>query len=64
MPEAIEIIPREKEQTIESIRSSRLRYKKLEYRANQLGANEDPEYYPASNFKYSPYLLKKFYLDN
>ena len=42
---------------VELIRASKLRYGKLWYRANWLGADEDPEYYPASNFMYSPYLL-------
>jgi hypothetical protein len=29
----------------------------LKYRASWVGYNEDLEWYPASNFKYSPYKL-------
>ena len=29
-----------------------------------MGADEDPEWYPASDFKYSPQLLKSFHLAN
>ncbi|KAI0991458.1 hypothetical protein K3495_g16729, partial [Podosphaera aphanis] len=61
-PEEYEIIPGSKEWQVESIRSCKLKYRKLQYRANWLGADEDPEYYPASNFMYSPHLLKQFHL--
>jgi len=27
-----------------------------------VGYNEDPKWYPASNFKYSPYKVRDFYL--
>ena len=37
---------------------------KLKYRAAWLGHDEDPEWYPASNFKYSPHLLRKFHLEH
>ena len=37
---------------------------KLVYRAKWTGADEDPEFYPASDFKYSPHLLKSFHLAN
>jgi hypothetical protein len=46
------------------IRAVRIRWKRLEYRADWLGYDEDPTYYPASNFKYSPHLLRAFHLDN
>ena len=49
---------------IELIRASKLRYGKLLYRANWQGADEDPEYYPASNFMYSPYLLQTYHLEH
>jgi hypothetical protein len=35
---------------------------KLFYRANWLGHDKDPEWYPASDFKYAPHKLKAFYL--
>ena len=38
------------------------RYGKLVYRVKWLGADEDLEEYPARNFKYSPHLLRDFYL--
>jgi len=37
---------------------------KLIYKAKWTGADKDPEFYPASDFKYSPHLLKRFYLAN
>jgi hypothetical protein len=46
------------------IRAVRQRWKSLQYRADWLGHDEDPQYYPASNFKYSPHLLKEFHLAN
>jgi hypothetical protein len=46
------------------IRSVRQRWKNLQYRADWLGHDEDPQYYPASNFKYSPHLLREFHLAN
>ena len=55
-PEPI-VVNEQDEWVVELIRASKLRYGKLWYRANWLGADEDPEYYPASNFMYSPYLL-------
>lgn len=47
---------------VDSIRASKLTRNKLSYRANWLGADEDPEYYPASNFMYSPHLLKAYHI--
>jgi transposase InsO family protein len=35
---------------------------KLSYRASWLGHDEDPEWYPASDFKYAPHKLKAFHL--
>jgi len=34
----------------------------LRYRASWVGYDEDPEWYPASDFKYSPYKLRDFHL--
>ena len=37
---------------------------KLVYRAKWTGADEDPELYLVSDFKYSPHLLRDFHLAN
>ena len=37
---------------------------KLVYRAKWTSADKDPEFYPASDFKYSLHLLKSFHLAN
>ena len=37
---------------------------KLVYRAKWTGADKDPEFYPTSDFKYSPHLIRSFYLAN
>ena len=37
---------------------------KLVYRAKWTGVDKDPEFYLTSDFKYSLYLLKSFYLVN
>jgi hypothetical protein len=36
----------------------------LKYRASWVGYDEDPEWYPASNFKYSPHKLRDFHLEH
>ncbi|KAI1007314.1 hypothetical protein K3495_g898 [Podosphaera aphanis] len=63
-PDPIEIIPGTKEYVVESIRAVKLKRGRLNYRANWLGADEDPEHYPASNFMYSPHLLKEFHMQH
>ena len=35
---------------------------RLKYRASWVGFDEDPEWYPASDFKYSPHKLRDFHL--
>ena len=37
---------------------------KLAYKAKWTGVDEDLEFYPASDFKYSLHLIKRFYLAN
>ena len=37
---------------------------KLVYKAKWTDADEDPEFYLASDFKYNPYLLRDFHLVN
>ena len=36
----------------------------LKYKASQVGYDEDPEWYLASNFKYSPYKLQDFHQEH
>lgn len=36
----------------------------LKYRAQWVGCDDDPEWYPASDFKYSPLKLREFHLAN
>lgn len=50
------------EYEVEEILSVRLRYKKLQYQAKWSGYSKDLDWYPASNFMYSPYLLREFHL--
>jgi len=38
--------------------------RKLFYRAKWTGHDDDPEFYPASDFKYSPHKLRDFHLAN
>ena len=52
------------EYEVQQVIAVRLRQRKLQYRAAWVGADEDPEWYPASDFKYSPQLLKSFHLAN
>ena len=47
-----------------AIRAVKKHYTKLWYRGSWLGWDEDPEYYPASDFKYTPGLLYNFHLAN
>jgi hypothetical protein len=42
----------------------KLTKEKLTYQAKWTGADKDPEFYPASDFKYSSHLLKRFHLAN
>ena len=56
------IIDSDKEWEVESLLAVRKRYGKLVYKAEWLGADEDPEECTAGNFKYSPHLLRDFHL--
>lgn len=47
---------------VEDLIVVRKRYDKLEYRAKWVGHDEDPAWYPATNFKYSLYRLRMFHL--
>ena len=61
-PEELVIIPGQKEFAVDEILAVKLIRGKLKYRARWSGCDEDPVYYQASNFMYSPHLLKKFHL--
>jgi hypothetical protein len=52
------------EYKVQEIIAVKLTKGKLTYQAKWTGADKDPEFYPASDFKYSPHLLKRFYLAN
>ena len=41
--------------------ASKVKRKKVYYRASWVGYDEDPEWYPASDFKYSPHKLRAFH---
>jgi len=49
---------------VQEIVAIKLTRGKLSYKAKWSGTDEDPEFYPASDFKYSPQLIKNFHLAN
>lgn len=49
---------------VEEILASRLRYRKLQYRAKWVGYDDDPNWYPARDFKNSPVKLQIFHAAN
>lgn len=52
------------EYEVQEVIAVKLLRRKLQYRAAWVGADEDPDWYFASDFKYSPQLLKRFHLAN
>ena len=58
------LITNDDEYEVQEIIAVKLVRKKLKYRAKWVGADEDPDWYPASDFKYSPHLLWNFHLAN
>jgi transposase InsO family protein len=58
------VVTSEQEWEVQEILASRVRYGKLQYRVNWLGYDEDLEWYPASNFKYSPHKVQQFHRDH
>jgi transposase InsO family protein len=56
------IVNTEQEWEVQEILASRLVGRRLKYRVQWLGHDEDLEWYPASNFKYSPHKLKEFHV--
>jgi hypothetical protein len=59
-PQAIEIDGHD-EWEVEKIIAVRLHYSKLQYRVKWLGHDDDPEWYPATNFRNSPVCLRDFH---
>ena len=55
-------IVEDKEQKVKEVLAVKKVRSVLKYRTSQVGHNEDLEWYPVSNFKYSPYKLRDFYL--
>ena len=58
------IVNTEQEWEVQEIIASKLVRGQLQYRVEWLGHDEDLEWYPASNFKYSPHKLRDFHLQN
>lgn len=53
-----------KEWEVEKILAVKKKWKSLYVRASWVGHDEDPEWYPISDFKTSPHLLMDFYREN
>jgi len=49
---------------LESIIAVKKNRKTLYYRAKWTGYDEDPEWYPAANFKYAPHKPRDFHLQH
>ena len=58
------VVSDEKEWEVQKILASKLVRNKLYYRVQWLGYDEDLEWYPASNFKYSPAKLREYHIAN
>lgn len=58
------IVASEEEWEVREILASRVKRGVLQYRVDWLGYDEDLEWYPASNFKYSPHKLRQFHQGN
>ena len=50
-------VTEDEEWEVEDILAVKKERNNLKYQASWVGYDEDPEWYPASNFKYSPYKL-------
>jgi hypothetical protein len=58
------VVQDELEWELEEVLACKLERGKLKYRARWVGWEEDPEWYPASDLKYAPHLLRAFHLRN
>jgi hypothetical protein len=57
-------ITSDQEWDVEKLLAVRKKRGKLEYKVKWVSADEDPTYYPASNFKYSPHKLRDFHIEH
>jgi transposase InsO family protein len=57
-------VTEDQEWEVEEIIAVRKTYQTLYYKAKWVGCDEDPEWYPAADFKYSPHKLRDFHLAN
>lgn len=55
-------VTKDQEWEVEDILAVKKDRNRLKYRASWVGFDEDPEWYPASDFKYSPHKLRDFHL--
>ena len=60
-PLPIQIEEDDKEWEVKKILALKVKRKKFYYHASWVGYDEDPEWYLASNFKYSPHKLRAFH---
>jgi transposase InsO family protein len=56
------VVADDEEWEVQDIIAVRKKRRTLEYRAKWVGFDDDPEWYPASDFKYSPHKLRDFHL--
>jgi hypothetical protein len=64
VPEPPIQVTEDEEWEVEEILAVRVRNRQLQYKAKWVGYDIDPEWYPASNFKYSPHKVRDFHLRN
>src|SRR5438552_19210793 len=57
-------VTEDQEWEVEDILAVKKEKDALKYQASWVGYDEDLEWYPASNFKYSPHKLRDFYLEH
>ena len=60
-PPPIQVDKGDDEWEVKKILALKIKRKKVYYRASWVGYNKDPEWYLASNFKYSPHKLRAFH---
>ncbi|ELR03440.1 hypothetical protein GMDG_08909, partial [Pseudogymnoascus destructans 20631-21] len=58
-----EVVDGLEEWEVEKILAVRIRRKRLQYQVSWVGYDPDPEWYPASNFKNSPYKIREFHAE-
>jgi len=56
------VIANDEEWEVQDVLAVKIHYGKLKYRVQWIGHDDDPEWYPASDLKYSPRLLRKFHM--